>query len=73
MVDKNKLYGIMISKGLNGKQMAENLGMNRMTFYKKVNDSTFRLNEVYKIIRILDIQDPREIFFANEVSSKDTL
>ena len=55
--------------GVTTEQMAEALGISRSAFWRKCNGvSEFRQSEIQKIIRVLDLQRPADIFFSDEVS-----
>ena len=49
--------------------MCKILGISRSAFYRKCNGiSEFTLSEIQKIIDILDLETPMEIFFPKKVS-----
>lgn len=59
----------MECKGITAMRMAEELGISRSAFWKKCNGvSEFKLSEIEKIIRILNLKNPTDIFFAEKVS-----
>ena len=59
----------MKRKGFTAIQISEHLGIDRSTFSKKCNGrSEFKQSEIQAIIKLLDIDDPTPIFFADEVS-----
>ena len=67
MFDKRKLQAQMVLKGKNAECLAKILGMNTATFYRKMNNNgDFSREEIQKIIIVLDISDPMDIFFADE-------
>lgn len=67
MFDKRKLQAQMVLKGKNAEWLAKVLGMNTATFYRKMNNNgDFSREEIQKIILVLDISDPMDIFFADE-------
>ncbi len=56
----------MKRKKISATEMARMLGIGRSTFWKKSHGHTeFRQSEIDKIIKILDIQNPIPIFFAD--------
>lgn len=65
MIDTNKLKGLIVSKGLTQNKVAEILGMTPKTFYIKMKKGVFGSDEIEKMISLLDISDPVNIFFAN--------
>ena len=69
MIDVNKLRGRMAEKNRNGRDMARVIGKTPKTFYSKMKAGVFDSDEIEAMVRDLDIQNPLEIFFANEVTS----
>lgn len=50
-------------------EIAKKIGMGRTTFWKKCNGhSEFKQSEIAALIKCLDLENPSEIFFADEVS-----
>lgn len=69
MFDRRKLQAQMVLKGYNVSQVAEMLGINSATMYRKLgNDGDFSRTEINQLIDILDIEDIRGIFFAPSVA-----
>lgn len=68
MVAVNKLKGIMAERGLTQRQLAAELGITEKTLYLKMKKGIFDSAEMSAMIRVLDIQDPSSIFFAELVS-----
>lgn len=66
MVDVNKLKGKMVEKGYSKKEMAEILGIHKDTFGRKLRMGKFGTDEAEKMISILHIDNPAEIFFAKK-------
>ena len=70
MFDRRKLQAQMVLKGYNVSQVAEMLGINSATMYRKLsNDGDFSRAEINQLIDILDIKDIAGIFFAPSVAS----
>jgi DNA-binding phage protein len=70
MFDRRKLQAQMVLKGYNVSQVAEMLGINSATMYRKLgNDGDFSRTEINQLIDILDIEDIRGIFFAPSIAS----
>jgi transcriptional regulator with XRE-family HTH domain len=68
-LDKARLEYEMKKKGVSVANMCEKLGISRSAFYRKCNGtSEFTLKEIQKIIIILDLETPMEIFFTSKVS-----
>ena len=69
MFNRRKLQAQMVLKGYNVSQVAEMLGINTATMYRKLgNDGDFSRTEINQLIDILDIEDIRGIFFAPSVA-----
>lgn len=61
-----KLKGKLKEEEYTQKEIAELLGITPQAFNAKINNRTqFTLNEVIKMINILRIDNPIEIFFTN--------
>lgn len=69
MIDVNKLRGKMAEKGRSGQDMAKVIKKTPKTFYTKMKAGVFDSDEIEAIVRDLDIDNPMEIFFAEEVTS----
>lgn len=68
-MDKARLEYEMKKKAVSAADMCEKLGISRSAFYRKCNGiSEFTLSEIQKIIDILDLETPMEIFFPSKVS-----
>ena len=72
MLNTSKLRGIIAEKGYSQAQVANKIGMTDRTFYRKMKEGVFGLDEAEKLIQLLDIEDPSSVFFAQEVTGKDT-
>lgn len=68
MIDTNKLRGRMAEKGRTGIDMAGVIGKTPKTFYSKMKAGVFDSDEIQAMVNDLDIRNPMEIFFANEVT-----
>ena len=68
MININKLRGIMAERGKNGQDMAKVIGKTPKTFYSKMKAGVFDSDEIEAMVRDLAIDNPIEIFFANEVT-----
>ena len=69
MIDVNKLRGKMAEKGRSGLYMAKVIKKTPKTFYAKMKAGVFDSDEIEAMVRDLDIENPMEIFFAEEVTS----
>ena len=68
MVHVNKLRGKMAEKGRSGIDMARVIKKTPKTFYEKMKKGVFDSDEITAIVEDLDIENPMEIFFAEEVT-----
>ena len=68
MVDVNALKAAVVAKGLTYREAAEAIGMTRKTWYDRINSKKFSSDEMYRLIKLLNIADPSAIFFADEVT-----
>lgn len=68
-MNKQALFNRMREQGLSITDMYRALNMSRSSFYRKCNgQSEFTLKEITRIMEILSVCDPNEIFFAAAVS-----
>lgn len=69
----NKLKGKIVENGLNVTLLAEKIGIDRATLYRKLNDRGERLTikEANAIVEILDLteEESTAIFFSRTVAS----
>lgn len=68
MVDVKKLKAAVVAKGYTYGETAEMIGISRKTWYDRLAARKFDSNEMYRLIKVLDIEDPAAIFFADEVT-----
>ena len=69
MFHKNKLKAQMTLLGITAKELAKELGINEATFYRKLQrDGDFTRKEINILIQVLQIENPEEIFFAEELA-----
>ena len=68
MVNVKKLRGKMAEKGRTGKDMAIVIKKTPKTFYDKMKKGVFDSDEISAIVEDLGIENPMEIFFADEVT-----
>lgn len=64
MVATSKLRGVIAERGMSQRQVAKHLGMAEKTFYTKMQKGVFDTDEVEKMIDLLSIQNPADIFLA---------
>jgi predicted transcriptional regulator len=65
LIRTNKLKGIIVEKGLSQSDVAKSIGITPKTFYDKMKRGVFGTEEVEKMIQLLDIKNPADIFFAD--------
>ena len=68
MIQVNKLKALFVEKNLTQQNVANYLGITETTMSRKMQKGVFDSEEIYKMIRLLDIKNPTEIFFAEKVN-----
>ncbi len=69
MFNKNRLKAQMALLGMTSKELAKHLEIDESTLYRKIqNDGAFTRKEINQMIEILKIENPKEIFFAEELA-----
>ena len=71
MFNSDKLRGKMAEKRCTAERLANHLGINPVTFYRKTRgESEFTRSEIQHIATLLELtmQDIRDIFFAEELA-----
>lgn len=68
MIDINELKGRIVAKGYTQEEIAKELRITPKTMYNKMKRGVFNSDEIYKLIKILDIKEPASIFFVDKVS-----
>lgn len=66
MTDINLLKAEIVRNGYNLSTLAEKVGMTVSTLSRRIKKDNFNSNEVTKIIEVLNIDNPTEIFFAKK-------
>lgn len=61
-----KLRGKIVEKGMNVETLAKEIGVNRSSMYRKLNNGKLTIGEVSKIKEVLDLsnEEATNIFFA---------
>lgn len=72
MIRTDALKGLIAEKGMSQVKVATAMGITPKTFYEKMKRGVFGTDEVEVMIELLEIEDPMKIFFAQEVTCKDT-
>lgn len=65
MLNKNELKAAIARKGLRQSDVAKAIGISEKTFISRVKKGAFGTDEAEKMIRLLDIENPAKIFFAD--------
>lgn len=68
MLDVKKLKGKIAEKGLTQAAVAKEIGMSETTFSRKMKSGKFGLDDAEKMISVLSINNPSDIFFASGVN-----
>lgn len=68
MVNRQALKGKIVEQGYNLSSFADAIEMPRATFARRMKKGVFGSDEIEKMIKILDIDDPMPIFFTDEVT-----
>lgn len=66
MVATDKLRGIIYERGTSQRKVASELGMTEKTFYSKMKKGVFGTDEVEKMVELLNIHNPAEIFLVKK-------
>jgi len=66
LINTNALRGLIVEKGLSQKDVAEIIDTTQKTFYEKMKKGVFGSDEIETMIKLLDIENPVEIFFAKK-------
>lgn len=61
-----RLKGIIAERGLTQAKVAKHIGISDRTFYLKMKKGVFGTDEVQKMVDLLKIQDPADIFLSKE-------
>lgn len=69
MFNKRLFKAQVVLKGKTLREVAKILKIDEATLYRKMNgDSDFYRNEIQTLCRFLEIENPTEIFFADEIA-----
>lgn len=67
--DKLRFKAATVLAGKTYKQLAEKLGIDESTLYRKINaGGTFTRSEIGELIQFLNIDDPMSIFFNDSLA-----
>ncbi len=69
MFNKKLFKSKLALKGVTMKMLADVLGIDESTLYRKVNnDGSFTRQEMNKIIDFLEMDEPMEVFFCSKLA-----
>lgn len=68
MIDTNELRGIIAKNGKTQSDVAKMLNITPKTFYIRMKKGVFGSDEIQIMIKELNIKNPMDIFFVNEVT-----
>lgn len=68
MVNTLELKAQIARKGKTYQEVYEALGISKRMWYDRISQKKFNSDEIYKLIDILEIENPTPIFFAPEVT-----
>ena len=66
MIRTDELRGIIAKRGMSQRKVADAIGITEKTFYEKMKKGVFRSDEIEKMISLLEIPNPSDIFFVRE-------
>lgn len=64
MIRSDELRGIIAKMGYSQAKVAKSIGITPKTFYEKMARGVFGSDEIEKMIDLLNIDNPVDIFFA---------
>ena len=65
-MNSNKLRGVIAERGFSQREVANAIGINEKTFYLKMKTGVIGTDEAEKMIKLLSIENPAEIFLTQE-------
>lgn len=68
MINVNELKGRIVAKGYTQTDVANKIGITPKTFSTKLKKGVLNSKEIEKLIDILDIKNPIDIFFVDNVT-----
>ena len=66
MINVNLLKAKIVEKGYTQAEFCKEINMAESTFIRKMKMGTVTLKEAEKMIKLLEIKNPAEVFFAGE-------
>lgn len=69
MFNRRLFEAHLVLAGISKSEMASILGIDVSTFSRKLkNDGDFTRTQINKMIEVLDIEEPSEVFFAENIA-----
>ncbi len=68
MILTNELKGKIVSKGFTQQDIAKYLGISTRTFNQRLQEEIVSFGQIFKMIKLLEIENPMSIFFAENVT-----
>ena len=68
MIDKNKLRAAWVEKGFTQSDVAQKIGLSDVTFSRRMRNGVFSTDEAQRMIDLLSIEKPGDIFFTKQVT-----
>ncbi len=68
MINTNELRGIIAKNNKTQSDIAKMIGITPKTFYLRMRKGVFGSDEIQIMIKELNIKNPMDIFFANEIT-----
>ena len=68
MADLNLLKSEIVKKGYTQRAFCEKIGMPQSTFSRRMKSGIFKTDEAAKIIEVLELENPGEIFFVKQLT-----
>ena len=65
---RKALRAEIVKMGFTHEEVAKNIGMSAKTFSLKLKKGVFSTEEAEKMIALLQMENPADIFFGNEVA-----
>lgn len=65
MVKTQELRGIIVARGMTQERVAKHIGVSPKTFYNKMKKGVFDTDEAMKMVELLEIEDPADIFLSS--------
>lgn len=66
MIKTDELRGIIVKEGYSQSDVAKKIGITPKTFYEKMAKGIFGSDEIQVMIKMLNIENPISIFFADK-------